>query len=672
MPSFVFIPKALNSLLAGIRIQSSQNPLEKTPRVIMGLSDAPSSYPHLVLMPSGRQGKVMSGITLLEAAQQLGVEIEAICGGKQTCGKCQIVPVTGMFPTHGITSAAHHLSPVEGKEAACAAHFHIDLSERRLACAARIAGDVLVTVPEESLARKQVVRKSLRQPSLDIAPALRLVYVEVSAPYDRTSDWKRLQNALIEQANLPETQIDIRLLRALPATLRAHNGALTLTVWQDREIIRLEAGYVEGLYGVAVDVGSTTLAAHLCDLRTGNILATATVVNPQIRYGEDLISRIAYTVIESQGLDRLHHTILAALSHLVTQVSEMADIDPKEIGEMVLVGNTVMHHLLLGIPITELGHLPFALAVDHALDLSAGHFGIKALSPTARIHTLPCIAGYVGADAVAMLLAEDETLDEKTTLMVDIGTNAEILLGNYHHVLCASSPTGPAFEGAQITHGQRAAAGAIERIRISGTQVRYKVIGDERWSDAMNVGESLRPTGICGSGIIEGVVELLQAGLLNLNGRFVDPALSPHPRLRQSSSGIEFVLVSEDESATGSDITITAHDVRAIQLAKGGLLATIRLLMKQLGINHLDRIRLAGAFGSHIDPQYAIRLGLIPPAGEVASIGNAAGEGAYIALLNMEKRRRAQTLARQATYVETATLADFQDYFVEALSFPLL
>ena len=625
----------------------------------------------LILMPSGRRGAVERGTTLLDAARKLGVELESICGGRQTCGKCLVAPEYGHFPKHDITPAADHLSAPDSQERAYAQKHSLDLRQQRLACAACIQGDILVHIPESSLARKQVVRKAAGEIVIEIKPAMQIVYVEVlPATLGGRADWPRLRTALADQWALQGLALDSRLLPEIQNALRAANGAVTVTIWQGREVIRIEPGYAESLYGLAVDIGSTTIAGHLCDLRTGAVLATETLINPQVRYGEDLISRITYAA-DSQGMKRLHHAILKALNDLARNAAQSAGISPQEMTDVVLVGNTVMHHLALGINPVEIGHLPFALAADEALDLRARDLGLKAVHPGARVHILPCIAGYVGADNVAVLLSEYGTLNhDEITLIVDIGTNAEILLCAGGRILAASSPTGPAFEGAQIMHGQRAAAGAIERVRVTEQGVRYKVVGDERWSNALDDGESLRPTGICGSGIIEAVAELYNIGWIGSDGKFNNTA--PRNFVRFNGKVGELVLANAANSVSGQEIIITQRDIRAIQLAKAALYSGVRLLMDQLGVVAVDSIRLAGAFGSHIDPVYAMRIGLIPDCdlARVSAIGNAAGDGARIALLNVDQRAFIQQQVRQVEYLETAAEPQFQDYFVDALALP--
>jgi uncharacterized 2Fe-2S/4Fe-4S cluster protein (DUF4445 family) len=634
-------------------------------------SPTPDTH-RLVLLPSGRQGEVAHGTTLLEAARQLGVELEAICGGRQACGKCLVAPEYGQFLKHGITSEAAHITPPGMDEIAYAQAHGWQTDRLRMSCAACITGDLVLNVPDESLARKQVVRKEAGNLSVEIDPAVQLAYAEVEAPtLGGASDDRRLCAALADQCDLPGVTLDALLLREVQKTLRAGKFAVTATVWDERRVIRLEPGYVDGLYGLAFDVGTTTVVCHLCDLRTGALLATTSTMNPQVRYGEDIMSRVSYAR-EPGGLGRLHHAIVHTLDELTAEAAQMAQIAPSSITDCVLVGNTIMHHLLLGIDPFELGQVPFTLATDQPLDVSARDLGLRALHPGARAHLLPPIAGYVGADATAVLLAEYPLLDERVTLIVDVGTNAEIVLATRDRILATSSPTGPAFEGAQIAHGQRAAQGAIERFRFDAAtrESRYRVVGDPRWSDALAAGERLSPTGICGSGIIEIIAELFHSGLIAASGRF--PPTVQHPRARAVGNAAEYIIASADEAASGRDIVLTQQDIRNIQLAKAALYAGARLLMDHMGVTRLDRIHLAGAFGSYIDPLHALMIGLIPDCDldGIRAVGNAAGDGARLALLNRGQRRLAAELARRAAFVETAAHPHFHDYFVDAIAFP--
>jgi uncharacterized 2Fe-2S/4Fe-4S cluster protein (DUF4445 family) len=647
------------------------------------MSDSGSDTCQLVLMPSGRRGAVARGANLLDACRSLGVDLESICGGRQTCGKCQVIVEEGHFAKHALTSAAGHLSPIAGVEQAYLEKNAI--SGRRLACAAEVTGDLLISVPEESQARKQIIAKAATERAIVVQPAVRLVYVEtVEATLgDHRGDWERLQEALADQWKLHDLRIDLRTLRTLQPCLRtpaartaAGGRGLTLALWSDQEVIRIEPGYAEGALGLAVDVGSTTVVAHLCDLRTGAVLATEAAMNPQVRYGEDLMSRVSYGMTEPQGVERMHRAVIRTIQELAEKATAVVGQSPESLLDAVLVGNTVMQHLFLGLDPVELGGAPFAPASSSAYDLKARDLGL-AFSPAARLHVLPCIAGHVGADHVAVLLAEAPHQREEMSLVIDVGTNAEISLGNRQEVLCASSPTGPAFEGAQIAHGQRAAPGAIERVRIDPETLepRYRVIGWDEWVEPQAgppLPEAARATGICGSGIIEIVAEMFLAGILSPDGRIQESASRRSDRVRWNGRTGDYVLAGPSQTATGNEIVVTQNDVRAIQLAKAALYAGVKLLMAHRGVSDVDRIALAGAFGSYIDPLHAMVLGMIPDCdlSRVAAVGNAAGDGARLALLSVEQRQEAARLSGWVRHVQTATEPAFQTEFVSAMAIP--
>jgi len=660
---------------------------------------APTTY-RVVFQPSGRQADVPVGTTLLDAGRAMGVEIEAICNGRQTCGKCQVVVEEGFFPKYGITSAADHLTAPDGRERQYW-ESHPPLPGRRLACACEVQGGLLVFVPEESQARKQVVRKAATERAIVVDPAVRLYYVEIEPPTleRQLGDWDRLAAELAARFGLTNLRLDPILLGSLQQIVRAGDWRITVTVWQDREVIRVQPGYCEELYGLAVDIGSTTIAMHLCDLRTGAVLTTASRMNPQVAYGEDLMSRVSYADNREDGLATLHSAVIGALNDLAAEAAAEADITLDMITDIVLVGNSVMHHILLNIPPTQLGQSPFGPAVSDAVDMKARDLGLK-LAPGAQAHVLPIEAGHVGADNVAVMLAERPDLApaDEIWLIVDVGTNGELLLGNSQRLCSASSPTGPAFEGAQIRHGMRAAAGAIERVRIDSEtlEVNFKVIGRDEWSADWGPGRDgagadaaetpaerrqrkrqallgqgpILAAGICGSGIIEAVAELFMAGVLTPDGRFAPQIQSP--RLSWQGAKAEFVLAWPHQSSTGRPIVITSDDVRAIQLGKAALYSGARLLMERLGVDHVDKVLLAGAFGSYIDARHAMVIGMIPDAdlAKVHTVGNSAGDGARIALLNKNQREEARRLARWVDYVAVALEPRFQDAFVEALPLP--
>ncbi len=645
------------------------------------MSAANEAY-QVIFMPSGRRGEA-GGESLLDAARRLGVEIESICGGRLTCAKCKVRVEEGHFAKHGIHSTAAHLTPADDRETALLARTNGDgaAHDYRLACSAHVRGDLLVYVPEESRAHKQVIRKAATERVIDVDPAMRQVYVEVEPAQlgEHRGDWGRLCAALADQWGLTDLHIDLPALRRLQSALRAGNWDVTVILWQEREVIDVRPGYSEGLYGLAVDIGSTTVAGHLCDLRTGAVLATEALMNPQVTFGEDLMSRVSYAMTNPTGLDKMHGAIIEALNTLASRAARAANLQARDIHDAVFVGNTTMIHILLGINPQELGGAPFALANREAMDVKARELGLR-FHPAAYAHVLPAEAGHVGADNVAVLLAEEPHRREELTLIVDVGTNAEIVLGNRERLLSASSPTGPAFEGAQISHGMRAAPGAIERVRIDPATwaAHFRVIGEERWSDGWQTGPDAPPSaqpahlaaGICGSGIIEVVAEMFLAGIIRADGRF-DPD-RPHERVSWQGKRGAYVLATAEQTTTGRAILVTQDDVRNIQLAKAALYAGAKLLMNRAGVSAVERITLAGAFGSYIDPRYAMLLGLIPdcPLERVTAVGNAAGDGARIALLNRHKRREAADLARRVTYVETAVDPDFQAEFVAAIHIP--
>ncbi|MGB1253413.1 MAG: ASKHA domain-containing protein, partial [Candidatus Promineifilaceae bacterium] len=640
---------------------------------------ASSADPLVIFMPSGRRGRVPVGTPLLDAARDMGVEIESICGGKLTCGKCLINVENGIFQKHGIESDASHISPQSEEEAKLVKRKKGD--DARCSCVANVTDDVLVFVPEGSRAQKQVIRKKATDRAIEINQTVRQVYVEVDTAElgEHRGDWGRLQTALKEQWELENLSIDLFTLRDLQKNLRKKDWKVTVTLWHDREVLEVRPSYDEGIYGLAVDIGSTTVAGYLCNLQTGEVVATESVMNPQITYGEDLMSRVSYAMTNADGTRKMHNAIIKALNKLATDAARQADIKPSQIVDAVFVGNTTMVHVLLNIDPTELGGAPFALANRDAMDVKARDLKLK-LHPAAYVHVMPAEAGHVGADNVAAVIAEEHYKQDEIVLMVDVGTNAEITLGNREWMLSASSPTGPAFEGAQIAYGMRAAPGAIERVRIEdGTyKSNFRVIGEEKWSkdwsfdpeaDLADQTNHLA-AGICGSGIIEVIAELFRVGIVTGDGRFRND-LNTDRVVFEGRSG-SYVLASAEQSSTGEPILVTQDDVRNIQLGKAALYAGAKLLMNQAKLKTVDRIVLAGAFGSFIDPKYAMLLGLIPNCelDKVVAVGNAAGDGARIALLNRHKRDEAQRIAHWIRYVETAIDPSFQDEFVGAIHIP--
>ena len=626
----------------------------------------------VVFTPSGKRGRFAMGTSLLSAARTLGVDIDSVCGGRALCTRCQVLIAEGEFAKHNVRSSAQNLSLMSAAERGLADR-KVLAAGRRLSCQARVQGDVVVDVPATSQVHRQVVRKAVEARDIELYPVITLHYVEVTEPdmHDPSGDLKRLADALAREWQLTALECDLTVLQGLQAALRAGQWKVTVAIHDRSRIVSVWPGLHEKVYGLAVDVGSTTIAAQLCDLTTGNVVAAAGLMNPQIRFGEDLMSRVSYAMMNPGGAAQMTTAVRGALSELATDLARSTGIERDAILEMTLVGNPIMHHLVLGLDPVELGGAPFALAVDSAVTVTAAELGI-ALNPNARIYVLPCIAGHVGADAAGMILAERPDLSDQLTLLVDVGTNAEIVLGSREKLVACSSPTGPAFEGAQISCGQRAAPGAIERVRIDRDTLepRYQVIGSDLWSDDPGFAEAVRKTGVtgvCGSGIIEVLAELYLAGVINQDGVIDGSLAAKSPRVVANGRTFSYVLADGEHR-----LAITQNDVRAIQLAKAALYAGTRLLMERLGVDAVDRIRLAGAFGSHIDVKYAMVLGMIPDCelAHVGSAGNAAGTGARIALLDSRSRAMIEAIVRRVEKIETALEPRFQAHFVEAMAIP--
>ncbi|MDZ7786652.1 MAG: ASKHA domain-containing protein [Halofilum sp. (in: g-proteobacteria)] len=628
----------------------------------------------VVFTPSGRRGRFPVGTPVLQAARSLGVDIDSVCGGRGLCGRCQVLLAEGEFAKHAVESRPEHLTPFSETERDYQAQVGKLAAGRRLSCSTQILGDCVIDVPPDSQVHKQIVRKDPGSYDIELDPVVRMYYTEVQEPsmHDPSGDLRRLLEALEFEWRLEHiTRCDLRVLQDLQPALRREDWSVSVAVHNDNEIIAVWPGFFDKVYGLAVDIGSTTVAAHLCDLSSGEVIASAGVMNPQIRFGEDLMSRVSYVMMNPGGEAELTGAVREALNDLVTTVCDEAGVDRGQVMEITFVGNPVMHHLLLGINPVELGGAPFALATDEATTLWASELELD-VHKNARAYVLPCIAGHVGADTAGVVLSEKPHLRDEMTLLVDVGTNAEIVLGNRRHLMAASSPTGPAFEGAQISSGQRAANGAIERVRIDPQTLepRFKVIGCDLWSNEEGFDEqsaAVGVNGICGSGIIEVIAEMYLARVINQDG-VVDGRLAERSdRVVPEGRTWSYVL-----HRGANTIRVTQNDVRAIQLAKAALYAGVRLLMDRMHVERIDRIRLAGAFGNHIDVTYAMVLGLIPDCEleHVSSAGNAAGVGARIALLDRKGRREIEEVVRRIEKVETAIEPRFQEHFVEAMAIP--
>jgi uncharacterized 2Fe-2S/4Fe-4S cluster protein (DUF4445 family) len=664
----------------------------------------------IVFTPSGLGGEFGAETTLLDAARALGADLDSVCGGRGICGRCMVVPSVGAFSKWAINSDADQFGPLTSLEARYAERKGLAAGER-LACQLHAVGDAVIDIPPSSQVHRAVVRKSVELGDLVIDPLVTLLYVQIdpASLSDDRSAADRLIDALRQQhglfAGVVDPTIDIAVATRLHKAVSGDEGTTVAIRFANTSkaagphgksgsarIVAAWRGYTERVVGIAIDIGSTTVAGHLCDLRTGEVLSSSGLMNPQIRFGEDLMSRVSYVMMNPGGDVALTTAIRESLAALVATLLAEAELQPDALLDLVLVGNPIMHHIVLGIDPTPLGGAPFELAVSAAVHGAARDLGINA--PFAELYVGPCIAGHVGADTAAAILSEGPHRSSTVQLLVDVGTNAEIVLGNNERLFAASSPTGPAFEGAQISCGVRATAGAIERVRIDRETLepRFRVIGATSWSNEPGFAEELGATpisGVCGSGIIEVIGELYLSGILRVDGTFDPATVERTPRLVLDGRTYAYVLYdplvdgsaqqeSGAESSKGSTapggatLRITQGDIRAIQLAKAALRAGIDLLMNHSGFTEVDDVRLAGAFGSHIDPIYALVLGLVPDCRveAVRSSGNSAGSGAVRALLSAAARTEMETVVAGVTKIETALEPAFQELFVGAMGFP--
>ena len=658
----------------------------------------------IIFQPSGRRGEVPKDISIIEASRLLGADIEALCGEKKVCGKCKVRIEEGFFEKYGIDSKLSHVSGWQEEE-----EKFINTQDReagyRLGCVAKVLGDLLVFVPEESRAGKQVVSKAARDILIEHNPAVKLFYVEVSKPTieEPTGDFERICAALEKEHGLKDLKIDISTLRRLPTVLRQGGWKVTLSVWLDQEVIRVRPGKIEASYGLAVDIGTTTVAAYFCNLATMEVLDTVSMMNPQCKYGEDVMSRITYHMMNEGGLKKMSDDIVEALNTLIDQALS-ATYPPKkkikkqkgeqgpdewievpeegktylrltreDIEDITIGCNTAMHHILLQLDPEHVGMAPFPPVIHHSLDIKARDLGIN-INPSSYVFVLPNEAGFVGADNVGVLIAEEPYNKDEIQLIIDIGTNGELVLGNKKKLISSSCATGPALEGAQLTYGMRAAPGAMERIRIDPEthDVDYKVIGRDAWRQFSEPKE-MKAKGICGSGILDLLAELYKAGIVNKSGAFnKDGQKSNRFRKNPDNRQYEFVLAWAEETSIGKDIVVTQKDVRQIQLAKGALYAGCKLMVQRMGIEKVDKVKIAGAFGTHVDREKALIMGLFPDCDleKIVSVGNAAGDGCRAALLNRDKRAEANWVSRNVEYIELTVEPNFQQEFMGAMHLP--
>jgi uncharacterized 2Fe-2S/4Fe-4S cluster protein (DUF4445 family) len=659
----------------------------------------------IIFQPSGRRGLVPKGITLIEASRLLGADIEALCGEKKVCGKCKVRIEEGYFEKYNIESKRSHVTSWQQE---LEEKFVNDADQEagyRLGCVACIEGDLLVFVPEESRAGKQVVSKAARDIHIEHNPAVKLYTITVDKPTfeEPTGDWERICRELKRQHGLDKLSIDLHALRQLPAAMRKGDWQITVSVWMDQEVIRVRPGKPDTNYGLAIDIGTTTVAAYFCDLTTMAVIDTVSLMNPQCKYGEDVMSRITYHMMNKDGLERMSNDIIEGLNWLIDKAIEGTHpprkkvkrkddeqggeewvevpeegktylrLTREDVEDITLGGNTAMHHILLKLDPEYVGLAPFPPVIHHSLDIKARDLGLH-INPSSYVFILPNEAGFVGADNVGVLIAETPHQQEKIELIIDIGTNGELVLGNRKKLISSSCATGPALEGAQLAFGMRAAPGAIERVEIDSQthEVDYKVIGRDAWRKYSDPKE-MKAKGICGSGILDVLAELYKAGIVGKSGAFNKKGQkSDRFRKNPDTGQAEFVLAWAEETSIDKDIVITQKDVRQIQLAKGALYAGCKLMVKRMGLEKVDAVKIAGAFGTHVDREKALIMGLFPDCEieKIQSIGNAAGDGCRAALLNLEKRKEADWVARNVEYIELTVEETFQQDFVEAMQLP--
>jgi uncharacterized 2Fe-2S/4Fe-4S cluster protein (DUF4445 family) len=661
----------------------------------------------IIFQPSGKRGKIKKGTTLLEASRELGVDIENLCGGQRVCGKCKVRIEEGFFQKLGVKSSQAHVTPCQDEEGK-----FINQQERsegfRLSCCARITGDLLVYVPEESQAGKQVVSKAARELPITNNPAVKLYYVELPQPTmdDPLGDFERLCRGLEHEHNLYNLSIDILALRDLPERLREGDWKVTASVWMEKEIIKIRPGSFGHHYGMAIDIGTTTIAAFLCDLKTNAVVDTRFFMNPQCKYGENVMSRVTYHNLNQGGLQKMSHDLLEELNKAIEMMTlathplqnkekkvkphpgrEKQDekwldepgkgkqypaLTVDDIEDVTIVGNTAMHHIFFQLNPKHLSFSPFPPVIHSSLDLKARDLGLKVCS-SAYVHVLPIEAGFVGADNVGVLIAEKPHKRSEVQLIIDIGTNGELVLGNQKKLISSSCATGPALEGAQITFGMRAAPGAIERIILDPDthEVDYKVVGRDAWK-SFSQSKAMQCKGICGSGILDVLAEFYRTGIITKSGAFNQTQRSDRYRHNPESRFNEFVIAWASETSIGKDIVISQKDIRQIQLAKSAIYSGCKLMIKRMGVEKVDLVKIAGAFGNHVDKLKALIMGLFPDIAidKILCVGNAAGDGARLALLDRDMRIEAQQVAQSIEYIELTADENFQQEFMEAIEIP--
>jgi len=609
----------------------------------------------LILQPEGKRLKATVGKTILEIAQEAGVDIQSVCAGKGICGKCRVIVRTG----------PEFLSQASKVERIVFSDDEVGKGYR-LACRAIIgkSGTITVEVPSESRAGLQRLLVSGVETRIEFEPAVRKYVVEVGRPTlkEPRSDVDRLLDALSGQGETRIEKICLDALRCTPHVVRGGEPKVTITIWKNKEIISVEAGDKQTkLYGFAVDVGTTKLAGYLVDLDLGTIVAAMSSSNPQIPYGEDVISRMSFIMKDAKGLSQLQTLVIKEINRLILEACKRAHVTPNQVHEVTVVGNTAMHHIFFGIYPGYVALAPYPTVLRDSIDVKARDLGID-INPCGNIHGLPLIAGFVGADAVADILATQMYTSEDIAMMIDIGTNTEIVVGDKNKLTACSCASGPAFEGAHIKNGMRAATGAIERVYIDPDTFK---IGYETVDNA-------KPSGVCGSGVVDAVAEMLRRRVIDSSGKIKTELGLPNVRVKNRIP--ELVLAEASETASGHEIVITQEDVRQIQLAKAAIYSGISILMRQLHIKggDISKIFIAGAFGTYVDPQSARVIGMYPdiPLSRVQFVGNAAGSGARMALMSIDMRRKAEEISGKVHYIELGADSNFQNEFLNATYLP--
>ena len=592
------------------------------------------------------------GACVAELAQNAGCPVENPCGGMGTCGKCKVIVSNGVTPPGA--SEKRLLSETEIADGA------------RLACRTHIVADATVRIPDESRSLVQKILISGATRHVGLQSNIRKVYVEMPRPtlLDERADFERLAQSL--RLKPSDLQLDLNLARKLSSLVREAEYKVTAVIGGS-ELLNVEPGDTASTsFGIAFDLGSTTIVGYLIDLNTGRQVAVASTTNPQMAYGDDLISRIQFASVQPNGLALLTHAAVDAMNRIIKQLAGAADITPRSIYEATVVGNSCMTHLLLGVDPSSLGQSPYAPTVCRQITTHAAQLGIR-INPHALVHTLPNVAGFVGSDLVGVLLAGMWEDDGRTRLAEDIGTNGEMALRHNGRTLACSAAAGPAFEGARISSGVRGGPGAIDSVRIADEVVVSTI-------------DNKKARGVCGSGLVDAVAEMLNAGIVDETGRMLEPGEAPslstavRERLIMVDGSPEFVLADARRSLTGQPITLTQKDIRQMQLGKGSIHAAILTLLKVAGadVSDISELLLAGAFGNYIRKESAVRIGLVPniPLEKITSVGNAAGSGAKLALLSVKERELARELAEATEHIELANHQEYQDHFMQMMLFP--